>query len=268
MQIIHFPLSRANYKTHASLTVYLQTPTPRSPIQEFPALIILPGGSMTHITTEESEKTAIAFASRGFQTMILRYSFVDEHEPLYPYPLFDLALAMAAVKNHRSAWHLSDQTFLLGLSAGGHISALFNDYWSSSWLSDQTGIASKTLKPTAIVLGYPVIDLNAGFPKETQTLKRWTNDSKRYNASQHVNANNRPTFIWATMDDPFVPVQNSINYSLALKQHDIQQEVHLFAHGPHGMDIANALVAHHPDGDQPHVAHWVDLACEWLQTID
>lgn len=264
MQVVNINLSNQRYRTQASLTVYLQTPTPKSPVQEFPALVIVPGGSMTHITAEESEKTAIAFAARGFQTMILRYSFLDERNPLYPYPLFDFAQAMQTINHHRSSWHLSPQTFILGFSAGGHIAALFNDYWASSWLKGQTGIQEEVLKPTAIVLGYPVIDLDAGFPKEAQTLNRWTDHPERYNASQHVNDNNRPTFTWATMDDPFVPVQNSINYALALHAHNIPQELHLFAHGPHGMDIANSLVAHHVDGDQPHVAHWVDLACEWL----
>ena len=267
MKVIKVKLGNQDYSTQAELTVYMQTPTPRSPIQHFPALIIVPGGSMTHITSEESEKTAIAFAAKGFQTMILRYSFLDEHQPLYPYPLFDLARAMQVVNQHRSSWHLNSQTFILGFSAGGHISALFNDYWASQWLHDQTRISPDDLRATGVVLGYPVIDLDAGFPKEDATLKRWANDIKRYNASQHVNQNNRPTFIWSTMDDPFVPVQNSINYSLALQKQNIPQELHLFAHGPHGMDIANALVAHHVDGDQPHVAHWVDLACDWMRDL-
>lgn len=117
MQVVTINLSNSRYRTQAFLTVYLQTPTPKSPVQEFPVLVIVPGGSMTHITAEESEKTAIAFAARGFQTMILRYSFLDEHNPLYPYPLFDLAQAMQMINHHRSSWHLSSQTFILGFSA-------------------------------------------------------------------------------------------------------------------------------------------------------
>ncbi|WP_251545535.1 alpha/beta hydrolase [Limosilactobacillus caecicola] len=264
MQITTIPLADADHATNATLTAHLQEPTPNSPWQAFPPLIIVPGGSMTHIPPEESEKTAIAFAAKGYQVFILRYSFLADQQPLYPQPLIDLSLAVQLVKQHREAWHLSDELFILGFSAGGHITALYNDYWSTPWLSNLTGIANQVLKPTKIVLGYPVIDLDAGFPVDEQTIAQWTDNPAKFSASRHVNRHNVPTFIWHTMDDQFVPVQHSLNYSLALKNQDISQEIHLFTHGPHGMDIANELVAHHPDGAQPHVAHWVELANEWL----
>lgn len=249
----------------ATLTAYLQTPTPKSPIQKFRPLVIVPGGSMTHIPLEETDKTAIAFSALGYQVFVLRYTFVSEQTPLYPQPLIDLANAVATVKINRTQWSLNDQLFILGFSAGGHITALYNDYWSSEWLSELTNLENSTLKPTAIVLGYPVIDLNLGFPKDTATIQKWTDNPFKYSASHHVNHNNVPTFIWHTMNDQFVDVQNSINYFQVLKEYNISQEIHLFAHGPHGMDIANQLVQHHPDGAQPHVAHWVEMADEWLK---
>lgn len=67
MKITQYQLNNPNYSTKATLTAYLQTPTPGSQLQEFPALIIVPGGSMTHIPVAESEKTAIAFAAHGYQ---------------------------------------------------------------------------------------------------------------------------------------------------------------------------------------------------------
>lgn len=264
MKIVQLSLQDSNYHTPATLTAYLQTPTPRSPWQQFPALIIVPGGSMTHIPKEETDKTAIAFAARGYQVFVLRYTFLSEQSPLYPKPLMDLAQAVKLVKQHQTAWFLTQQLFILGFSAGGHITALYNDYWSSKWLSRLCHCSNQDLKPTKVVLGYPVIDLDAGFPTDSQTIRQWTTDPQKYSASYHVNKSNVPTFIWHTMDDEFVPVQNSINYALALKKFHISQEIHFFTHGPHGMDIANQLVAHHPDGAQPHVAHWVELADEWL----
>lgn len=265
MQIKKIPLENPSYQTKATLTAYLQEPTPKSPWQEFPPLIIVPGGSMTHIPVEEADKTAIAFSALGYQCFILRYSFLDEATPLYPKPLIDLARAVQVVKKHQKDWHLAGQLFLLGFSAGGHIVSLYNDYWSSSWLSQITGIDKDSLKPTKIVLGYPVIDLDEGFPSDSVTIHKWASDPDKFSASKHVTNYNVPTFIWHTMDDEFVPVQNALNYSLALKKYNIPQEIHLFTHGPHGMDIANQLVAHHKDGAQPHVAHWVELADEWLK---
>ncbi len=249
----------------ASLTAYLQTPTPKSPVRKFWPLIFVPGGSMTHIPVEETEKTAIAFAARGFQVFTLRYSFTSEKSPLYPAPLIDLANAVKLVKDHAKVWHLAKRhLILMGFSAGGHVVSLYNDYWASDWLRDLTGIKRRILKPRAVILGYPVIDLDKGFPP-AKTLPNWTDDVTRYNASLHVNRKNRPTFLWTTYDDDFVSVTNTMAYANALSREGVPMELHVFTHGPHGLDIANALTAHHPGGDNPHVAHWVQLACEWVR---
>ena len=266
MQVQTYSLTTDHRTTPATLTAYLQTPTPGSTVQQFAPLLIIPGGSMTHIPVEETEKTALAFASRGFQVFILRYSFVSDQTPLYPAPLYDLAQAVAMINTHRATWHLNDYLHLLGFSAGGQVMALFNDYLDAPWLAQGAGVTTAELAFTDLILGYPVIDLDAGFPTDAPTLAQWTASPAQYNASQHVTATNRPTFLWATLDDPIVPVQNTINYFLAQQAAGISQEIHLFEHGPHGMDLANALVAHHPAGNQPHVAHWVDLAVEWFQS--
>ena len=45
MEIIQKNLSTASYQTKAVLTGYLQTPVPKSPVQQFRPLIFVPGGS-------------------------------------------------------------------------------------------------------------------------------------------------------------------------------------------------------------------------------
>ena len=251
---------------HAQLTAYLQSTYPD---QELPAILIVPGGSMTHIPIESSEKTALRFNALGFQAFVLRYTFLNEQQPLLPQPILDLAAAVIMVKMHREEWRLNNQLTLLGFSAGGLIVSLYNDYWDSTWLTNQLGTQSAILKPSNVILGYPVIDLDLGFPNDVDTLHQWTNDPEFYSASHHVTDTNVPTFLWATMDDPLITVQNTINYSLALHAHQIPHEVHLFQHGPHGMTIANSLAAKptEPDHADPHVAHWIDLASEWLQFL-
>lgn len=261
MEIKTYPINE-----HAQLTAYLQSTYPG---QELPAILIVPGGSMTHIPAESSEKTALRFSSLGFQALVLRYTFVDEATPLLPQPILDLGTAVKLVKAHHQAWHLNDQLTLLGFSAGGLVVSLYNDYWDSSWLMEQLKTDSNDLKPSNVILGYPVIDLDLGFPQDEATLQSWTDDPQKYSASRHVTETNVPTFLWSTMDDPFITTQNTINYSLALRAHQVPQEVHLFQHGPHGMTIANELAAKpdEPNHVDPHVAHWVELALEWLQSL-
>lgn len=264
MQITTYPLTTASRTTPATLTLYRQTPTPKAPVQQFPTLIIVPGGSMTHIPLAETEKTALTFLARGYQVGVLRYTFLGEATPLYPAPLLDLAQAVALVHTHQEAWDLNGQIALLGFSAGGQVSALYNDYWHSSWLGQASGLSPAQRRFDALVLGYPVIDLDLNFPAPDQ-VSAWTDQPQRFSASYQVNEFNRPTFTWATTTDPLVTVQNALNYGQALQNQGIAQEIHLFDGGPHGMDIATPLVAPTTEPHKPHVHHWVTLADEWLR---
>ena len=60
MEILTQSLNSAKRQTQATMTAYLQTPTPNSEVQTFDPLLIIPGGSMTHIPEEETEKTALS----------------------------------------------------------------------------------------------------------------------------------------------------------------------------------------------------------------
>ena len=67
-------------------------------------------------------------------------------------------------------------------------------------------------------------------------------------------------FVWATMEDATVPVENTLMLVSALHRAGVPCEAHLFEKGVHGTSISTAEV------DQPsrHRHHWVELAVEWL----
>ena len=69
-----------------------------------------------------------------------------------------------------------------------------------------------------------------------------------------------PVFVWATMEDATVPVENTLMLVSALHRAGVPCEAHLFEKGVHGTSISTAEV------DQPsrHRHHWVELAVEWL----
>ena len=56
MEILTQSLNSAKRQTQATMTAYLQTPTPNSEVQTFDPLLIIPVGSMTHIPEEEPKK--------------------------------------------------------------------------------------------------------------------------------------------------------------------------------------------------------------------
>ena len=69
-----------------------------------------------------------------------------------------------------------------------------------------------------------------------------------------------PVFIWHTMEDETVPVENTLLLLAALRRAGVPCEAHLFEKGCHGTSICTPEV----DADSPHRHHWVELALEWL----
>jgi dipeptidyl aminopeptidase/acylaminoacyl peptidase len=65
-----------------------------------------------------------------------------------------------------------------------------------------------------------------------------------------------PTFLWHTAEDGSVPVENSLLFAAALHKHGVPFELHVYPHGRHGLGLAP---------EDPHVATWADLCCEWLK---
>ena len=261
MNIQTIPLADDNYQTSASLTTYFTDN--QSQVQ--PALVFVPGGSYTHISLPEAEKTALYFAEHGFSCFILRYSFVNEKSPLLPSPLIEIAKSLKLIRHQATEWQVDpDKIVVMGFSVGGHLISLYNNFWHAPWLAEAAGATSAEMQPNAVILGYPVIDSQLGFPNSAEVEASWTDDPSYYAAQKHVHSTNAPTFLWATDDDPLVPSINSIEYSLALSKQHVPQEFHLFHHGPHGLNLATEATAKDDAHVQPHVAHWTTLVLEWL----
>ena len=70
----------------------------------------------------------------------------------------------------------------------------------------------------------------------------------------HVTRATPPTFLFHTADDPVVPVENSLRFAEALRRAGVPYEIHIFAHGPHGVGLAT---------DHPALAVWPVLLATW-----
>lgn len=239
-----------------------------APDQTYPAIIIVPGGSYTHIPEQQAEDLALSWSAIGYQAFFLRYSFVAEKQPLMPAPVIELAQSMAVLRQNATTWQIDAQRIVIaGFSVGGHIVALFNDRWADTDFNVQAHTTPDAIRPQAVILGYPVITPKAGFPKDQETLAQWTTNAASIAADQQVTTKNAPTFIWVTASDPLVPVQNALAYAQASIQQGIDTELHVFHHGPHGLALANQVTAWNPGTNLPHVAHWLALAQEWLAEL-
>ena len=75
-------------------------------------------------------------------------------------------------------------------------------------------------------------------------------------------------FIWHTLEDNAVLVENSLRLVEAMARARIEVEFHLYPKGQHGLSLANRLTET-PDGQyyQPENASWISLARTWIESL-
>ena len=81
-----------------------------------------------------------------------------------------------------------------------------------------------------------------------------------WSLEENVSEKTPPTFLWHTMTDNSVPVENSLLFVQQLHRYGVACECHLFESGRHGMSVATREV----DAASRAVHAWVGLCQTWL----
>ncbi|MGH3142704.1 MAG: prolyl oligopeptidase family serine peptidase, partial [Gaiellales bacterium] len=71
-----------------------------------------------------------------------------------------------------------------------------------------------------------------------------------------VTPSSPPFFLWHTAEDAYVPPEHTYRLAASLAAHDVSHAVHVFAHGPHSLGLADRA------GD---AASWTTLAASWIK---
>ena len=271
MKIHTITLSKQPYgNTQATLQVYVQDHVSLEEDHR-PMALICPGGGYEYCSDREGEPVALAFLQKGYHAAVLQYSVLDEKEEkeLLPYPQYDVANAIASLRDNSTTWGIdTTNIILIGFSAGGHLVSTYSNLCKEESFVKACNV-TQNIQIKAAILGYPVIDLHAGWPNDINYMERITKDERLQQAQCLVSERSVPTFVWHTVSDQSVPVENSLRYVQALQQHHINHEYHTFHKGKHGLSLANKQSAKQYDDAYilPHVASWFTLAIEWLDDI-
>lgn len=238
-----------------SLTVYLRDAVESMPdAMERPLVLVVPGGGYVHVSAREGDPVALQFAAAGYHTAVLNYSICEaarDHRPLR-----QLAQAIGLVREHAEEWHiLPEKIAVCGFSAGGHLA------FSSAVLT-VPGLDAQP-RPDAVVLAYPVITAGEYAHRGSFEQLAGSKDSAAqqfFALEDKVTPSTPPTFVWHTMEDETVPVENTLLLLNALHKAGVPCEAHLFEKGCHGTSLSTAEVNH----PSVHRNRWVQLAREWL----
>lgn len=218
-------------------------------------VLICPGGGYHWLSPREAEPVAAAFRKGGWNSAVLTYTVrAPGAEPLGTLPLRQLGEAAAWLRENRPGL-----VIVCGFSAGGHLAASLGVHWQQLSLP----------RPDALVLGYPVI--TAGPYAHRGSIQNLTDGDEAdfFSLEKHAGKQVPPAFLWHTVTDPDVPVQNSLLMAEALAKAGVPYELHLYSHGTHGLSLATPEVEEPAKNRfaDPHIAGWFDLCLDWLSTL-
>jgi len=207
------------------------------------AVLICPGGGYGILAaSHEGSDIARWFNERGIAGIVLKYRLPNPKamSPQHEMPLRDAMQAMRLIRQHAGEWAIDkDKIGVMGFSAGGHLASTLSTHYHRG----QYG--SEDAKPNFSILIYPVvtfgeINTHIGSRKNLLGPDSTAQLVKYYSNELWVDEKTPPAFLVHSMDDKTVPVENSINYYLALKKFNIPAEAHLYPQGGHGYGMRTA----------------------------
>jgi len=226
------------------------------------AVIVVPGGGYHFRAAHEGENVALKFNSLGFHAFVLEYRVAPY---VFPAAQEDAIRSVRLVRYHAEKWHIRPERIaLLGFSAGGHLACstgiLFDKIPARNW--DETD--SVSARPDALGLCYPVITANVPYAHRDSFVKLLgrefsAEEAETLSLENQVRPDMPPTFLWHGGEDSFVPCDNSLLMTEALRRCHVPVELHIFRKGGHGIDLGGERC--------PYVQIWPELFREFFNTL-
>jgi len=210
------------------------------------AVVICPGGGYWGLAIgHEGKQTAEWFNSIGISAFVLIYRLPDDAimKDKSIGPLQDVQEAIRLVRRNAKAYNIDPTKIgIMGYSAGGHLASTASTHFNEKVYepSDTT-----SARPDFSILIYPVISMDAAITHSGSRMFLLGNTPneeqvKRFSNELQVNTQTPPAFMIHSLDDNVVPVQNSINYALAMKNNKVPCELHIYEHGGHGYGLGRS----------------------------
>lgn len=224
------------------------------------AIVICPGGGYETLADHEGQPVAHWLNEYGITGLVLKYRLAPRYR--HPAMLLDVSRAIRLVRARAEDWGLDpNRVGVLGFSAGGHLASTVSTHFDQDERSINDPIDRHSARPDVAVLLYPVITLhepsvhtgsrrNLFGPMPTrQQLDLLSND-------RHVTARTPPSFLFHTLEDTAVPIENSLLYADALRRAGVPFELHAYEPGHHGVGLAR---------QHPVLGTWTTCCVNWLR---
>lgn len=233
------------------------------------AVVILPGGGYHgHAMGHEGYQFAEWFASIGIQSAICTYRLRGKGNNGkgygHPRPMQDAQRAIQTLRARSKELNIDPtRVGVIGFSAGGHLCSTVSTHFLAGEPAANDPIARVSSRPDFSILCYPVIAFDKPYTHRgsQQNLIGSNPDPgliESLSNERQVTSDTPPTFVFHTAEDKVVPVENSLQYYLALQRNGVLSEFHVFPEGRHGVGLAKQL---------PGASQWPGLCQDWLKRI-
>lgn len=221
------------------------TPYPATAANQTGAsMLIFPGGGYGGLAEHEGKGYAEFFAAHGITAYVLKYR-LGSSGYRHPVMLNDAARALRMVRAFAKRDGLDPARIgVIGSSAGGHLAATLITHFDSTKadgpkLDAGDAFDRESSRPDLAILCYPVISLgefaHAGSRKNLIGDNPAPDLVKNLSNELQVNKETSPTFLWHTVEDKTVPVENSLMFAAALRRAGVPFSLHIYEKGPHGL---------------------------------
>ena len=214
------------------------------------AMVICPGGGYAHLAPHEGNDYALWLNQQGVTCFVLKYR-LGSNGYRHPAMLQDAARAVRWVRAHAADYKVdTHRVGIMGSSAGGHLASTLVTHFDAGNSNATDVIEQQSSRPDLGILCYAVISFGEFAHKGSrENLLGKTPDPelvKSLSNELQVSDQTPPCFVWTTFEDKTVPMENSLLFASALRQHHVPFDLHVYQKGPHGMGLADKPPFNHP----------------------
>lgn len=202
-------------------------------------LIIFPGGGYGMLAEHEGRGYADYFVQAGISCFVVSYRLGTQGFR-HPAMLEDALAAIYTVRQRAAEWGLDPARIgIMGSSAGGHLTA-------HTLVAHSRYAADGALRPAFGILCYPVIlmsgpNCHTGSRANLLGADLAAERLAEVSPEQQITAQTPPCFLWHTVEDAAVPVENSLSLAAALRAQGVPFELHIYPQGRHGLGLNTEL---------------------------
>lgn len=231
------------------------------------AVLSIAGGGYGFVSIEnEGVDVAKALTPHGITVFVLAYRLPGEGwAKRWDVPLQDAQRAMRLIRANASKYGIDPAKLgIVGFSAGGHLGASLMVGHADSVYAPIDAADRQSARPTYAGLVYPVVSFaSAGLNSRSSAMLLGDNQDAtilaRYETADRITAANPPVFLVHAVDDPIVPLAQSLLTIEKCRAANVPVEAHLLEKGGHGFG------ALHLPADSPGRL-WPDTFARWLKT--